>query len=82
VVEWAEELLGEKNNEIEKAKEEQQLYIDRGAVPEELEYTPPVAPGEPEVDEEPEGERTSAPPLQSLDQNLEREDEVTPGGSP
>lgn len=73
VVEWAEELLGEKNNEIEKAKEEQQLYIDRGAVPEELEYTPPGDEGEAEGFE-PLGEGTSGPPLQSPGQNLERED--------
>ena len=73
VVEWAEELLGEKNNEIEKAKEEQELYIDRGAVPEELEYTPPGDEGEAEGFE-PLGEGTSGPPLQSPGQNLERED--------
>ena len=73
VVEWAEELLGEKNNEIEKAKEEQQLYMDRGAVPEELEYTPPGTEGEAEG-AGPGGEGTSGPPLQSPGQNLERED--------
>jgi hypothetical protein len=78
VVAWAEEILGEENNKIEKAKEDQQLYIDLGAVPEELEYTPPVAEGyeEPEGEAEevdPAREGMSAPPLQSLDQNLERE---------
>ena len=78
VVAWAEEILGEENNKIEKAKEDQQLYIDLGAVPEELEYTPPVAEGyeEPEGEAEevdPAGEGMAGPPLQSLDQNLERE---------
>jgi hypothetical protein len=83
VVAWAQEILGEENDKIEKAKEDQQMYIDLGAVPEILEYMPPGAEGEVEGYEEPEGEaeaffpakqETSGPPLQSLDQNLERGD--------
>ena len=46
VVAWAEEILEEANLEIEKAKEDQQMYIDLGAVPEILVYTPPGAEGE------------------------------------
>jgi hypothetical protein len=81
VVAWAEEILEEENYKIEKTKEAQQLYIDLGAVPEILEYTPPGA--EVEAYEEPEGEAEaffpakeviSGPPLQGLDQNLERDD--------
>jgi hypothetical protein len=82
VVEWAEEILGEENDKIEKEREAQQLYIDRGAVPEELEYTPPGAEGEAE-EVGPAGEGMSGPPLQSLDQNLERDDTApsSPTGS-
>jgi hypothetical protein len=80
VVAWAEEILGEANLEIEKAKEDQQMYIDLGAVPEILEYMPPGAEGEVEAYEEPgvllapAEEGMVVPPLQSLDQNLERGD--------
>jgi hypothetical protein len=79
VVDWAEEVSKEANENIEKAKEAQQLYIDLGAVPEIFEYAPPGAKGE--GYEEPEGEaerpvveRPSGPPLQNLDQNLELDD--------
>ena len=91
VVAWAEEILEAENYKIEKAKEAQQLYIDLGAVPEISEYTPPGSEGEVEAYEEPEGEAEevapagegmSAPPLQSLDQNLERDDTASSPTAP
>jgi len=91
VVAWAEEVLEAENYKIEKAKEAQQLYIDLGAVPEISVYTPPGSEGEVEAYEEPEGEAEevdparegmSGPPLQSLDQNLERDDTASSPTAP